>query len=121
MSKRVLTVDDSKTMRDMVVFTLRQGGYDTVEACDGSDALRHLASGRFDCVITDLNMPVMDGIELVRSVRSDATHRGVPILMLTTESDTTKKDAGRAAGATGWLVKPFDPDKLLATVRKVCP
>jgi len=121
MSKRVLTVDDSKTMRDMVAFTLRNGGFTPVEAIDGKDALRVLAGGSVDCVITDLNMPNMDGIELIKALRADPKHRATPILMLTTESDAAKKDAGKQAGATGWLVKPFDPEKLLATVRKVCP
>jgi two-component system chemotaxis response regulator CheY len=121
MTRRVLTVDDSKTMRDMVSFTLKQAGYDVVEAVDGSNALSVLAAGKVDCIITDLNMPVMDGIQLIRSVRADPTHRATPILMLTTESDDSKKSAGREAGATGWLVKPFNPEKLVQTVRKVCP
>jgi len=121
MTKRILTVDDSKTMRDMVAFTLKNGGFTPVEAVDGKDALRVLGGGPVDCVITDLNMPNMDGIELIKAIRANPTHRSVPILMLTTESDATKKDAGKQAGATGWLVKPFDPEKLLATVRKVCP
>ncbi len=120
-AQRILTVDDSKTMRDMVAFTLKQAGYDVVEAVDGSNALTMLAGGKVDCIITDLNMPVMDGITLIKKVRSDPSHRGTPILMLTTESDDGKKSAGREAGATGWLVKPFNPDKLVQTVRKVCP
>lgn len=121
MSKKILTVDDSKTMRDMVSFTLRQAGFDVVEAVDGRNAIDVLSGGRVDCIITDLNMPVMDGIELIRKLRADPRHKATPILMLTTESDDTKKNEGRAAGATGWLVKPFNPDKLVATVRKVCP
>ncbi|HUA54761.1 MAG TPA: response regulator [Candidatus Sulfotelmatobacter sp.] len=119
--KRVLTVDDSKTMRDMVSFTLKQAGYEVLEAGDGSQALSVLGNGRVDCIITDLNMPVMDGLQLIRSVRANPSHKGTPILMLTTEADDTKKSAGREAGATGWLVKPFDPEKLVQTVRKVCP
>jgi two-component system chemotaxis response regulator CheY len=121
MTKRILTVDDSKTMRDMVAFTLKNGGFTALEAVDGKDALRVLGAGSVDCIITDLNMPNMDGIDLIKAIRADPKHRGVPILMLTTESDAAKKDAGKQAGATGWLVKPFDPDKLIATVRKVCP
>lgn len=121
MSKKILTVDDSKTMRDMVSFTLRQAGFDVVEAVDGRNAIDVLGRGRVDCVITDLNMPVMDGIELIRKLRADPVHKSTPILMLTTESDDSKKSEGRAAGATGWLVKPFNPEKLVATVRKVCP
>jgi len=92
-----------------------------LEAVDGSNALSVLADNPVDCIITDLNMPVMDGIELIRQVRANPKLRATPILMLTTESDETKRTAGRTAGATGWLVKPFDPAKLVQTVRKVCP
>lgn len=122
MSKLVMTVDDSRTMREMVSFTLRGAGFEVVEAEDGAQALQALGQGRrVDCVITDLNMPVMDGITLIRRLRADPAYRGTPILMLTTESDDAKKAEGRSAGATGWLVKPFNPEKLVATVRKVCP
>ncbi len=120
MSKRVLAVDDSKTMRDMVGFTLRGAGYDVVEAEDGQDAISVLGADRVDLVITDINMPNMDGITLVKTLRSDPNHRSTPILVLTTESDDAKKNEGRAAGATGWLVKPFQPEKLLKVVQKVC-
>jgi two-component system chemotaxis response regulator CheY len=121
MAKRILTVDDSKTMRDMVSYTLRKAGFDVNEAEDGKKALAVLAGGRFDLVITDLNMPVMDGITLIRNVRSGSQHRSVPILILTTEADGAKKAEGKAAGATGWLVKPFSPDKLVEVVQRVCP
>ncbi|WP_298377318.1 response regulator [Azospirillum sp.] len=118
--KKVLTVDDSRTMRDMVSFTLRGAGYDVVEAPDGQAAMTAIAAAKVDLVITDLNMPVMDGLTLIRKLRAIATHRSLPILMLTTEADEKKKAEGRAAGATGWIVKPFNPDKLISVVQKVC-
>lgn len=121
MAKRILTVDDSKTMRDMVSFTLKKAGYEVGEAEDGKVALSVLAGAKFDLIITDLNMPNMDGISLIKSVRADAKHRGVPILILTTESDDKKKGDGKAAGATGWLVKPFSPEKLIELIQRVCP
>jgi len=119
--KRVLIVDDSKTMRDMVAFTLRNAGFDVIEAEDGQKALGTLRTTSADLTITDLNMPNLDGIGLIRSLRADPRHRGMPILMLTTESDPAKKADGRSAGATGWIVKPFSPDKLIEVARKVCP
>ena len=120
MAKHVLTVDDSKTMRDMVAYTLRSAGFKVSEAEDGQNALQVLRSVSVDLVITDLNMPKMDGVGLIRALRADAKHRTVPILMLTTESDPAKKNEGRTAGATGWLVKPFNPDKLVELVNRVC-
>ncbi len=119
MSRTVLTVDDSKTMRDMVAFTLKQAGYAVKQAFDGQNALDVLGGEKVDCIVTDLNMPVMDGLELIKQLRQHPVHRGTPILMLTTESDDTKKQAGRDAGATGWLVKPFNTDKLIHTIKKV--
>jgi len=119
MKKKVLTVDDSRTMREMVSFTLRGAGFDVVEAFDGQQALVVLASHKVDLILADLNMPVMDGITLIKKVRSGGDHRTVPILMLTTESDDAKKQEGRAAGATGWIVKPFNPEKLIQVVQKV--
>ena len=121
MSKRILAVDDSKTMRDMVAFTLRNAGFQVEEAEDGKAALGKLGGAKFDLIITDLNMPNMDGISLIRNVRAGSQHRAVPILILTTESDATKKNDGKAAGATGWLVKPFSPEKLVELVQRVCP
>jgi len=118
--KKVMTVDDSRTMRDMVSFTLRGAGYDVVEAADGQQAMSAIASTKVDLVITDLNMPVMDGLTLIRKLRAIPAHRTLPILMLTTEADESKKAEGRAAGATGWIVKPFNPDKLVSVVQKVC-
>ncbi|CAK0759221.1 Chemotaxis protein CheY homolog [Azospirillaceae bacterium] len=118
--KKVLTVDDSRTMREMVSFTLRGAGYDVVEANDGQHALTVLSSNKVDLVIADLNMPVMDGLTLIRKLRAMPNYRTMPILMLTTESDDKKKAEGRSAGATGWIVKPFNPDKLVSVVQKVC-
>lgn len=121
MAKKVLTVDDSKTMRDMVSFTLKGAGFDVVEAEDGVDALSVLDKTSVDLIITDINMPNMDGVTLVKRVRGGGAHRSVPILVLTTEGSDQKKADGRAAGATGWIVKPFTPDKLVQVVNKVCP
>lgn len=122
MAKKILAVDDSKTMRDMVSFTLKNAGFEVTEAEDGKDALRVLAGGnKFDLIITDLNMPNMDGFALIDAVRAQPSYKFVPILILTTESDQQKKDRGKAAGATGWIVKPFNPEKLLQVVNKVCP
>ncbi|WP_451971175.1 response regulator [Azospirillum endophyticum] len=118
--KTVMTVDDSRTMRDMVSFTLRGAGYEVVEAADGQQAMSAIATTKVDLVITDLNMPVMDGLTLIRKLRAIPAHRTLPILMLTTEADDSKKAEGRAAGATGWIVKPFNPDKLISVVQKVC-
>ncbi|QKS51382.1 response regulator [Azospirillum oryzae] len=120
MKKKVMTVDDSRTMRDMVSFTLRGAGYEVVEAADGQQAMSAIATTKVDLVITDLNMPVMDGLTLIRRLRAIPAHRTLPILMLTTEADESKKAEGRAAGATGWIVKPFNPDKLVSVVQKVC-
>jgi len=120
MQKRVMAVDDSKTMREMVVFALTEAGFLVESAEDGQKALSVLNTIQVDLVITDLNMPVMDGISLIRNLRADPKHRAVPILMLTTESDAEKKAEGRAAGATGWLVKPFNPEKLVELANRVC-
>jgi two-component system chemotaxis response regulator CheY len=121
MAKKILAVDDSKTMRDMVTFTLSKAGFDVMEAADGQKALDVMRRTKFDLIITDINMPIMDGITLIKNVRTGSDHRGVPILILTTESDDAKKAAGKSAGATGWLVKPFSPDKLVELVNRVCP
>ena len=116
--KRILTVDDSSSVRQMVRLTLEEAGFSVVEAVDGQDALGKLNPPP-DLVITDLNMPNVDGIGLIRALRAEAATRFTPILMLTTESQEVKKHEGKAAGATGWIVKPFKPDQLLAVVRKV--
>ena len=119
MAKTVMTVDDSSSVRQMVAFTLKQGGYDVVEAVDGRDGLSKLRGGRFDMIITDLNMPNLDGIGLIREVRADAATRTLPIVMLTTESQDGRKQEGKTAGATGWIVKPFKPEQLLAVIKRL--
>jgi two-component system chemotaxis response regulator CheY len=117
--KRILTVDDSASVRQMVSFTLRKAGYEVVEAVDGKDGLAKVGSGKFDLIITDLNMPNMDGIEMMAAIRKLPGYSFTPMLMLTTESQVERKDAGRKAGATGWIVKPFDADKLIAVMQKL--
>lgn len=121
MAKKILAVDDSRTMRDMVSFTLKGAGYDVIEAEDGKAALAALNGTKVDAVITDLNMPNMNGFELIRALRAQPSYKFTPILMLTTEGDEAKKQEGKNAGATGWIVKPFNPDKLVEVVKKVCP
>ena len=117
--KRVLAVDDSKSLRQMVSFTLRGAGFEVIEAEDGQTALELAKTEYFNVVLTDQNMPRMDGITLVRSLRELPAYRTAPILMLTTESSDAMKQQGRAAGATGWIVKPFNPERLVEIVRKV--
>jgi two-component system chemotaxis response regulator CheY len=119
MTGKVLAVDDSKTMRDMVSFTLTSKGFEVVLATDGEDALKKLGQDRVDLVITDINMPHMDGITLVKRLRALPNCRLTPILILTTESDSAKKQEGKAAGASGWIVKPFSPEKLIEVVNRV--
>lgn len=121
MAKKALTVDDSKTMREMVSFTLKGAGFDVLEAEDGQQAVNILKNGRVDVVVTDLNMPNMNGIELIKALRADPAHKATPILMLTTEADGSKKEEGKNAGATGWIIKPFQPENLVSVVKKVCP
>lgn len=121
MGKTVLTVDDASTMRKMVSFTLRGIGHEVLEATDGADALALLRGRTVDLIITDINMPNMDGIELTRRLRASASFSKTPILLLTTESDPGKKAEGRAAGATGWIVKPFKPEQLVAIMQKLFP
>ena len=110
---KILAVDDSASMRQMVSFTLQGAGYDVVEASDGQDAFDKAKRGQVDLVISDVNMPVMDGISLIKNLRTLPDYKFTPILMLTTESAADKKSEGKAAGATGWIVKPFNPDQLL--------
>jgi two-component system chemotaxis response regulator CheY len=115
----ILAVDDSASMRQMVAFTLKGAGYNVIEAADGQEAYDKAKTESVDLVLTDQNMPRMDGITLVKNLRALASYAATPILILTTESSDEMKAQGRAAGATGWLVKPFDPGKLLDVVRKV--
>lgn len=121
MSKKILAVDDSASIRQMVSFTLKQAGYDVVEAEDGQVGLAKAASEAPNLIITDLNMPNMNGLEMIREVRKNPSHRFTPILMLTTESDEAKKAEGKQAGATGWIVKPFNPEQLLKVIQRVMP
>lgn len=121
MAKKILAVDDSKTMREMVSFTLKNAGYEVVEAEDGKAAIAVVGGVKVDAVITDLNMPNMNGFELIRHLRATPDYKFTPILMLTTEGDDAKKQEGKSAGATGWIVKPFNPEKLVEVVKKVCP
>ena len=122
MGKTVLVVDDSVSMRQMVSFTLTGAGFEVVEAGDGKEAVDKLNGGaKPNLVITDLNMPNMDGISLIREIRGMAAHKFTPVLMLTTESADDKKKEGQSAGATGWIVKPFNPEQMLATINKVMP
>jgi two-component system chemotaxis response regulator CheY len=118
-AKSILAVDDSASMRSMVSFTLKSAGYEVIEAVDGVDALGKARTKAMNLVLTDQNMPRMDGLSLVRSLRQLPDYRTAPILILTTESGAEMKSQGKAAGATGWLVKPFDPQRLIDVVKKV--
>ena len=121
MSKTILAVDDSASIRQMIGFTLKQAGYNVIEAVDGADGLSKAQSQQADLVITDLNMPNKNGLELIAELRQLATYKFTPILMLTTESDESKKASGKQAGATGWIVKPFNPEQLLKVIARVVP
>jgi two-component system chemotaxis response regulator CheY len=115
----ILAVDDSASMRQMVRFTLESAGYTVMQASDGVEALEIAKTKPADLVLTDINMPNMDGISLVRELRALDTYKFVPMLVLTTESGSDTKQRGKAAGATGWIVKPFNPEQLLATIARV--
>jgi two-component system, chemotaxis family, chemotaxis protein CheY len=115
----ILAVDDSASMRQMVAFTLKGAGYNVIEAADGQEALEKARAQHVDLVLTDQNMPRMDGIALVKQLRTLQNFAGTPMLILTTESSDEMKQKGKAAGATGWLVKPFDPAKLLDVIKRV--
>lgn len=119
MAKTILTVDDSGSLRQMVAFSLKAAGYDVVQAVDGQDGLNKAKEKTVDLVLTDQNMPIMDGLTLITNLRNLASYQKVPILMLTTESSDEMKAKGKAAGANGWLVKPFDPKRLIEVVQKV--
>jgi len=122
MTKVILTVDDSRTMREMLKLALGGAGHTVIQADDGINGVEALQNaGTVDVIITDINMPRMDGFGFIDQVRRDPRNRAIPILVLTTESEPAKKQRARDAGATGWIVKPFDPDKLLAAVRRVAP
>ena len=117
--KRVMSIDDSPSLRQMVALTLESAGFEVIEASDARDALSKLSGREYHLFLTDLNMPGMDGIELTKKLRSMPEYKFVPIVLLTTESQPEKKMQGKAAGATGWIVKPFQPEDLLATVKRV--
>src|SRR6478609_2027206 len=119
MSKRILVVDDSESIRELVGLTLESSGYQVSKGVDGQDAMKFLDGSEIDLVITDLNMPNVDGIQFIKEIRKTTGYATIPILMLTTESQAAKKDEAKAAGATGWIVKPFVQDKLLQVVKKV--
>jgi two-component system chemotaxis response regulator CheY len=121
MTRSILIVDDSRSMRELVKFALAPVGYEITEAADGAQALGLIATKTFDLVITDLNMGAINGLDLTKKIRAVPHHRTTPILVLTTETSADKKAQARAAGATGWLVKPFDRDKLVQTVSRVIP
>jgi len=119
MAKTILAVDDSASLRQMVAFSLNAAGYDVVQAVDGQDGLNKAKDKTVDLVLTDQNMPIMDGLTLIKNLRELGSYQKVPILMLTTESSDEMKAKGKAAGANGWLVKPFDPKRLIEVVQKV--
>lgn len=119
MTKNILIVDDSNAIRQSISFVLEEAGFAVVPANDGMDAVQKLEGQQFDLVISDVNMPNMDGIALVRHIRQTAKHKFTPVLMLTTESQAGVMQEGKAAGATGWIVKPFEQEKLLAVVKKL--
>jgi two-component system, chemotaxis family, chemotaxis protein CheY len=119
MSKTVLTIDDSRTMRDMLRMALSDAGFRVVQAEDGVQGLEVLAAEMPDVIVTDINMPRLDGFALIEGVRQSEKHRAIPILVLTTERDADKKNRARRAGATGWIVKPFDPIKLVDAIQRV--
>jgi two-component system chemotaxis response regulator CheY len=122
MTKRILTIDDSKTIRDMLRLTLLDAGFEVLQAVDGQDGIEVLEKEQpIDVVITDINMPKMDGYGVIRHMRNNSAHKSTPVLVLTTESEAEKRNLAREAGATGWMVKPFDPDRLIATINKVAP
>lgn len=116
---RILTVDDSRTILAMLHHTLTNAGFEVLQAENGQIGLDVLKNEEVDVVITDINMPVMDGIEFIKQVRATGKHQSLPILILTTETSQDKRDQGRAAGGTGWIVKPFDPEKLISVINKV--
>jgi two-component system chemotaxis response regulator CheY len=119
MDKTIMTVDDSASIRMMVSFSLKDAGFEVVEAVDGVDALAKLEDHNISMVIADVNMPVMDGIQFVKKLRGHPKYKFIPVVMLTTESHESMKEKGREAGATGWIVKPFKPEQLIGVVRKV--
>jgi two-component system chemotaxis response regulator CheY len=121
MTKTIMVVDDSSSVRQMMSFTLKNAGYEVVEAEDGQDALEKLCIIAVNAIVTDLNMPNVNGIELIRSIRSQSEHKYIPIVVLTTESHESRKQESREAGATGWITKPFIPEQLIGVIKKIMP
>lgn len=121
MSQHILVVDDSATMRDMLEFTLKNSGYQVDQANDGQVGLETARKGDYNMIITDLNMPNMSGFELIEALRQEQKYKSIPIMMLTTEKDETLKSKGKQIGATGWIEKPFHPDKLIQLTNRLCP
>ena len=119
MAKTIMVVDDAKSMRGLISMTLQSAGYDVIEACDGQDALEKIDGQKVNMVISDLNMPNMNGIELIKNLKQNPKYKFLPIVMLTTESEDSKKKEGQAAGAKAWMVKPFKPDTVLKVVGKI--
>jgi two-component system chemotaxis response regulator CheY len=119
MSKTIMVVDDSSSIRQVITIALKGAGYDVIEACDGKDALSKLTGQKIHLIVSDVNMPNLDGIGLVKEVKQHPQYKFTPIMMLTTESGESKKQEGKSAGAKGWLVKPFQPNALLAAVAKL--
>lgn len=119
MAKTIMVVDDAKSMRGLIAMTLQNAGYDVIEACDGQDALQKIEGQKVNMVISDLNMPNMNGIELIKQLKQNPKYKFLPIVMLTTESEDAKKKEGQAAGAKAWMVKPFKPDTVLKVVGKI--
>lgn len=120
MAKRIMIVDDSATVRQVLHMTLSQAGYEVIEAVDGENALELFSDHNIDMLVTDLNMPKMDGIDLIKQVRQNKDNRFMPIVMLTTESQPERKKEGKNAGASGWITKPFKPEQLLSVIKMVC-
>jgi two-component system chemotaxis response regulator CheY len=119
MAKTIMIVDDSPSLRQVVHIALKGAGYDVIEACDGKNAISQLDGKKINLIISDVNMPVMDGIEMVKEIKQMAQYKFTPIIMLTTESEDNKKQAGKAAGVKAWVVKPFKPDQMLNAVAKL--
>lgn len=119
MTKTILTIDDSASIRQMIAMTLTQQGYSVIEAVDGADGYLKATTNSIDAVLTDLNMPNLNGIEFIRKYRKHPSATGIPVLLLTTESDDGLKQQAKAAGATGWIVKPFKQDQLVSIIKKV--
>ena len=119
MAKTIMIVDDSPSLRQVVNIALKGAGYDVIEACDGKNAISQLDGRKINLIISDVNMPVMDGIEMVKEIKQMAQYKFTPIIMLTTESEDGKKQAGKAAGVKAWVIKPFKPDQMLDAVAKL--